>query len=196
MAAHARRSLAGALAGHSMNRKLAFLCAVAIVLPTPCCAPGAVEPVSHERCGVAPADQIEEVQTVVMQRLLQSDQITHKRRASAFYIGVKESGPPEFFHFGWDPSVELLKRFADHQPPVRPLSEAVAMGSDLMVQDRRTGEPGIIVSVTGMCWLSHADVQVQAVRFFGMNASIDFEFDLHLQSGTWRVVSEQVAGAS
>jgi len=113
-----------------------------------------------------------------------------------FFVGIKELGGPDFDSLGWDPSLELLSRFASHRPPVRPISEALTLARDLRVRDRRTGQPGIILSITNECWLTGNDVEVQAVRFFGMNASVDYAFHLTFQSGRWQVVSERTTGAS
>jgi hypothetical protein len=169
---------------------------IATVVAGSCCAPGAVQPISHDRCGPVLEGQQDEVRSLVVERLLQSDQITRTQHADVIFVGIKESGGPEFDSLGWDPSREFMNRFVSHRPPVRPISEALTLASDFRVRDRATGQPGIIVSIRSVCWLTASDVEVEAVRFFGMNASLDYEFQLKFQSGRWRVVSEINTGAS
>ena len=76
-----------------------------------------------------------------------------------------------------NPDDMFMQRFAGHQPPARPVSEATLAGAAQpgsalsaapfpgQVIDRRTGQPGLILRVSRLTWLSESEARVEASTF-------------------------------
>ena len=76
-----------------------------------------------------------------------------------------------------DPDDAFMERFAGHRPPIKPVSEATLAGAAQsglalppapfpgQVIDRRTGQPGLILRVSRLTWLSESEVRVEASTF-------------------------------
>ena len=71
-----------------------------------------------------------------------------------------------------DPDDAFMRRFAGHQPPVKAASAAMLAAAANpwqrmpgQVIDRETGQPGLIVRVTGISWLSDTEARVEASTF-------------------------------
>ena len=71
-----------------------------------------------------------------------------------------------------DPDDTFMQRFAGHRPPAKPVSEATLAAPAHRWQsmpgrviDRRTGQPGLILRVSGLTWLSESEARVEASTF-------------------------------
>ena len=96
---------------------------------------------------------------------------------------------------GHDPSDDLLKHFADLQPPVRRGSEA-GHAKDGSVADRKTGAAGLILSLGDIRWNSSADVEVRVSYHHSDLAAAGYRYSLAKHGGRWRVTWSGVSWMS
>jgi hypothetical protein len=80
-----------------------------------------------------------------------NNQSSLQDRASAYFISVEGDA---------DPSAELLARFADHQPPVKPLS--AARRANEQIQDPATGQRALIFRVSEIQFETADDSRIKA----------------------------------
>ena len=93
-----------------------------------------------------------------------------RRDGSVYFLSV---GAPD----DHDPDDAFMERFAGHQPPVKPVSQAILAGATQsglalspapfpgQVIDRGTGRPGLILRVSRLTWLSESEARVEASTF-------------------------------
>ncbi len=162
---------------------------VMVLVATTCCTPASVEPVRGERCQPAASSSSEDdIREVVLLRLF--DRVYgHTRRPDVLFIGVEGGSGAGSDFLRADPSPELLRRFATHQPPVMPFSASLSWEHD-RVMDPATGKLGTVYSVHSICWLSSLEVEVRAGHYAGTMSGSGFTFRLALERGTWVVKEE------
>lgn len=138
-------------------------------------------------CGLA-ADQARDSQTDDIREAVFRWQFQHnasgqRANAQVYFLGVGEKGG--------DPTDEFMKRFADHQPPVRKVSASTA-DPDTGVRDKKTGEQGLIFRVTSITWKSDTEVDVSGGYYeAGLSASRN-AYTLKKESGQWKVTSDKM----
>jgi hypothetical protein len=91
-----------------------------------------------------------------------------------------------------DPSDELMRRFQDHQPPVKKASQCDADMSQ-GVTDRATGQQqGLIFRVTSIKWINDAEVEVEGGYYeAGLSASGNV-YRVVKESGRWIVKEDKM----
>jgi len=97
-----------------------------------------------------------------------------------FYIAVGSGDP--------DPS--LLRCFQDHRPPVRPNSECTYSRME-GARDRRTGERGIVFSVTTVTRTGADEADVEGGYVSSGQDGATVSFRLVRTGSRWKVVGEQ-----
>ena len=123
--------------------------------------------------------------------------LLHARRDGLVYflsVGAREDR---------DPDDAFMERFAGHRPPVKPISEATLSGAAQpgsalaaapfpgQVIDRRTGQPGLILRVSRLTWLSESEARVEASTFAHGLAARGLLYHVAREGGRW-VVGEGV----
>ena len=118
------------------------------------------------------------------------------RDGTAYFLSV--GGPDDH-----DPDDAFMERFSGHQPPVKPVSEATLSGAAQpgsalaaapfpgQVIDRRTGQPGLILRVSRLTWLSESEARVEASTFAHGLAARGLLYHVAREGGRW-VVGEGV----
>ena len=91
-----------------------------------------------------------------------------------------------------DPTDELLRRFAGHEPPVKPLSRSrVDPFSVVAVVDRETGEQGVVFQLGPRAWVSETEVHVTGGYYFNGIAANWNIYRLRYEGRRWLVVHVQ-----
>jgi len=98
-----------------------------------------------------------------------------------------------------DPDDAFMERFAGHQPLVKPVSETrlagtAQPGSTLaaapfpgQVIDRRTGQPGLILRVSRLTWLSESEARVEASTFAHSLAARGHLYHVAREGDRWAI---------
>ena len=119
-----------------------------------------------------------------------------RRDETLYFLSV---GAPE----DHDPDDAFMERFAGHQSPVKPVSEATLAGTAQpgsalaaapfpgQVIDRRTGQSGLIVRVSRLTWLSESEARVEASTFAHGLAARGYLYCVASEGDRW-VVREVV----
>lgn len=90
-----------------------------------------------------------------------------------------------------DPSDDFMRRFANHKPPVRKMSECKADPSHGVI-DKRTGAQGLGFRATSIKWLSDIEVEVEGGYYeAGLSASGN-TYIVNKQKGKWVVSSDRM----
>ena len=79
-----------------------------------------------------------------------------------------------------DPPPAFMARFANHVPPVEPISEAI-IEPETGVRHRETGGQGLVFRITTVCWLNDMLAEVQGGYYEG---------NLSASWGAYRVVRQ------
>ena len=107
---------------------------------------------------------------------------TIEKRIVAFYLSVGEKDQ--------DPSDEFMKRFVDHKPSVRKVSACST--KKLRVEDKQTGERGLIFHVRSIQWISAIKVEVKGGYYEdGRSASGDI-YTVVKKDGKWNVIKDKM----
>ncbi len=105
-----------------------------------------------------------------------------QKRAAVYCLSVGEKLT--------DPSDDFMKRFADHKPPVRKVSEC-NVDPFKGVIDKRTGKSGLVFRVTNIAWLSETEVEVAGGYYeAGLSASGN-TYTLTRKYGKWNVTRDK-----
>ena len=104
--------------------------------------------------------------------------------ASVYFIAIGEKGVD-------DPADAFMKRFAGHQPPVRQVSACSASAAK-GVLDKRTGKKGLIFRVTGIKWISDAEVEVRGGYYEAGLSSSGNTFTVKKKNGQWKVAKDRM----
>ncbi|HWC18061.1 MAG TPA: hypothetical protein VG498_13660 [Terriglobales bacterium] len=90
-----------------------------------------------------------------------------------------------------DPTDELLKRFADHKPPVRKVSDC-QVHPFTGVSDNRTGTRGLILRVSGITWISDKKVKAEGGYYEGSLSSSGNTYTVIKEHGKWTVSHDRM----
>ena len=124
----------------------------------------------------------DDIREAIFRYQLRSDHGVPQSEPSVFFISVE----------GKDPSDDFLRRFTDNDPPVRKwsrsrISRKRAGFSWMWVEDRETGEPGLIYTVGSIGWLSDSAVLVQGEYYAGGRAGAGYEYRVAYEDKHWVV---------
>jgi hypothetical protein len=85
----------------------------------------------------------------------------------------------------------FMKRFADRKT-VYKASLCRGKALDRVRDRRRTGKPGLLLSVTDIKWTSETEVRVTADYWVADLASAGFTYVVKLQNGAWSVTDRRM----
>jgi hypothetical protein len=85
-----------------------------------------------------------------------------------------------------DPSEQLIKRFGDHTPPVRKMSECSTSPVKGVVE-KRTGKRGLVFRVTNIRWISELEVEVAGGYYEAGLSSSGNTYTVTKPHGRWEV---------
>lgn len=127
-------------------------------------------------------------------------QFTHNGSA------LRQKAEVYFLSFGeqdQEPDEEFLKRFARHEPPVKPASHAKALrgrkGTPAPfsnIVDKQTGKVGLIFYLRSIRWLSEDQVQVDGGYHEGPLSATSNRYTVVRENGAWVVLQDQVISVS
>ncbi len=107
---------------------------------------------------------------------------TAEKRIAAFYLSVGERDQ--------DPSDEFMQRFAEHKPSVRKVSACST--KKMRVEDKQTGQRGLIFHVRSIKWISDTKVEVRGGYYEdGLSASGNI-YTVVEKDGKWRVIKDKM----
>jgi hypothetical protein len=90
-----------------------------------------------------------------------------------------------------DPDDALLKRFADHKPPVKKVSECTVTSAHEGVRDKETGEHGLIFRLGEPRWTSDKEVEIDGGYYESGLAASGNTYYLKKEDGKWKVYNHQ-----
>ncbi len=90
-----------------------------------------------------------------------------------------------------DPSEDFMRRFADHKPPVRKVSEC-QINPYKGVLDKHTGAPGLAFRITRLTWISDTEAEVEGGCYEAGLSSSGNTYTVVKQHGTWKVSSDRM----
>ena len=145
-------------------------------------------------------DQEDDIREVVLRHLLSNNEYAARgERFDGYYLsfGLRERpkktvDPLDVFRERLtDPSDAFMKRFVDHKATVHKASfcRVGAMGG---VLDRRTGKPGLLLSVTTITWLSDTEAKVSADYYRANLASAGFTYWVKKEGRKWKVAEQKM----
>ncbi len=96
------------------------------------------------------------------------------------------------YYLSWDgtdqdPPADFMKRFNGHTPPVNKVSACTGSKSGNPVQDKKTGESGLVFSVRHIKWISDTAVEVDGWCFSGRLSGWGGTFKVEKQRRGWKV---------
>lgn len=107
--------------------------------------------------------------------------------------GLQQKADVYFLSLGGkdrDPSDEFMKRFADHKPPVKKVSQSA--GRMEGVRDKATGGRGLIFRVEAIKWVSDTEVTVSGGYYEGGLSSSGNSYHLKKQKDKWVVEKSEM----
>lgn len=92
---------------------------------------------------------------------------------------------------GTDPNEAFMQRFADHTPPVKPVS---ACHHDVVrgAFDKESGKRGVIFHVGTITWINDREVTVKGGDWWAALSAAGYVYTVEWTDGKWRVVSEEI----
>jgi hypothetical protein len=119
-------------------------------------------------------NQVDDIREATFRWQFNHNASGQQTNAQIYYLEIGQKGG--------DPSDEFMKRFADHKPPIRKVSQCSA---DIRkgVRDRKTGEHGLIFRVTSIDWKSDTEVDVQGGYYEGGHSASGNTYTLRKDKG-------------
>jgi hypothetical protein len=109
-----------------------------------------------------------------------------ENRIAALYLSLGDKDQ--------DPSDDFMKRFAEHKPPVRKVSACST--KKVCVEDRKTGERGLIFRIQSIKWISNTKVEARGGYYEdGLSASGNI-YTVVERKGKWVVVKDKMESIS
>ena len=107
--------------------------------------------------------------------------------------GLQQTADVYFLNLqGDDPPAEIMKRFAGHDPPVRPLSRVEAGSGVQGVLDSVTGERGLIFNISEISASGEDAIEATGGYYeAGLSASTN-EYRLEREDAGWTVVEDRI----
>lgn len=127
-------------------------------------------PPKKERAAMEPA-----IRESLFRYLFDNNRSALKKDANFYFLSLdKEESPSEAF----------MKRFDEHEPPVKPVSECV---KDADVKDKATGKRGLLFHVRKITWISDTEVHVVGGYYEGNLSASGGPYRIDLEEGKWVV---------
>lgn len=132
-----------------------------------------------------PPWQDDDIREAVFRHLFAHNASGLQQHAEAYYLAV---GP-----FGLDASDGFLKRFRDHKPPVRNVSECRSPEtSDDRVRSIRNGREGLVFRVTFIRRVGLREFEVQGGYYEGFLSGSGNTYRVRLVNGRWTVTQDRM----
>lgn len=132
-----------------------------------------------------PPWQDDDIREAVFRHLFTHNASGLQAGADAYYLAV---GP-----FGLDPSDGFLKRFRDHKPPVRRVSECrPPADSNDRPRSVKTGRQGPIFRVTFVRRVGLREFEVKGGYYEGLLSGSGNTYRVRLVNGRWVVVQDRM----
>lgn len=119
----------------------------------------------------------EDICEAVFRCILDDDGSTLVKEAKVYFLEIR----------GADPTPQLLSRFADRRPPVKPVSAAAPERKN-GVTDRATGERGLILRIDGIVREEDGDSTVRAGYYFASLGAAGNFYKVVRRGDAWMVV--------
>ncbi len=128
------------------------------------------------------AAEVDDIREATFRYLFEHNASGLQQNAEVYFLSVvnTEAKRPE------DPSDAFMKRFADHNPRVARRSES-SSSIDVGVQDKKTGESGLIFNVGEIRWISETEVEVDGGYYEAGLSSSGNTYFLKKRDGKWVV---------
>jgi hypothetical protein len=84
-----------------------------------------------------------------------------------------------------DPNYELVKRLASSSYRVKPVSQSI--DQHVIIKDKETGEPGVILSVGKITWIDQTKVEVALSTYSGFGDAKGYVYELARDENGWTV---------
>ena len=127
--------------------------------------------------------QMDDIREAVFRYQFDHNASGQQKTAKVYFIGVGEKAT--------DPSDDLIKRFAEHKPPVRKASTShYVQGKGIL--DKKTGEQGLAFSVRSIKWISDNEVEVYGGYYEAELSSSGNTYTVKKESGKWRVTKDKM----
>jgi hypothetical protein len=127
-------------------------------------------------------NQEDDVREAVFRWQFEHNASGQQKKAKAYYLQIGEKG---------DPSDALMKRFAEHKPPVRKVSACTA-DAGKGVLDKKTGERGLIFRVTSIEWKSDTEVDVKGGYYEGGLSASGNTYTVKKENGKWKMTNDKM----
>lgn len=132
-----------------------------------------------------PPWQDDDIREAVFRHLFTHNASGLQDRADAYYLAV---GP-----FELDPSDGFLKRFGDHKPPVRKVSECrPPADSNDRPRNVKTGRQGLIFQVTFIRRVGLREFEAKGGYYEGLLSGSGNTYRVRLVNGRWTVVRDRM----
>ena len=120
----------------------------------------------------------DDVREAVFRHLFQHNASGLQKNAKAYFLNVEK---------GADPADVFLNRFTGHAPPVKKASQSRRGARSSQVEDKETGAPGLVFSITRITWLSDTEAEVHG-GYYEANLSASFgSYRVKKINGKWIV---------
>jgi hypothetical protein len=94
-----------------------------------------------------------------------------------------------------DPSEEFMKRFEGRTPPVKKASLS-KIGEKGEVQDKSSGQRGVIFTVTNLKWVSNQEVEATCDVFKAGLNGYTYKYTLTRKNNQWKVTNKKLVSIS
>ena len=132
-----------------------------------------------------PSDRLAQeiaIQEAMFRDLLKSGRAEPSVRVA--FMSLKRGEWRDSYH---DPPMQLIRRLADSNLPVKPVSQSIRDGRSAFFRERGTGRKGILLYVEHISWQTHKRVLVRAGYYLGEHASLGASFRVERDEGAWKV---------
>ena len=128
------------------------------------------------------------IQEAVFRHQFEHNVSGQQQTAEVYFLSVKIQDDSTGYWNNIDPRDELLSKFADNEPPVRPFSKCIT--SVRGVFDKDTGERGLLFQVDEIRWITLYKVEVDGGYYeAGLSSSVNIYY-LEYIEGQWIVTRD------
>jgi hypothetical protein len=143
-------------------------------------------------CSAADRDsQIDDIREVTFRYQFAKNASGQQATAKVYFLSFVVPGKLE----GHDPSDDFMKRFAEHKPRVAKASQAKTSMDDV-ARDSKTGEPGLIFSLSAIDWKSDTEVEICGGYYEASESASWNTYYLVKKSGKWVVAKDVMISIS
>jgi hypothetical protein len=126
--------------------------------------------------------EMDQIHEAIFRHQFESNASALGQSATAYFLRVGDQ----------DPDPHLLRQFADHHPPVKPVSASNLESGTAQVQDSESGLPGLIFWITSIRWLGSDEVELQGGYEEASESAAGSAYHLRKGNTGWEVVSSQM----